>query len=117
MIRFEECQAWQEARELTKYIYQITTKAPLSRDYGLKDQIRRASSSIMLNIAEGFDSGTDPQFTKFLYYALRSCSEVQSILYICLDNSYLDQEVFNYLFEKSQTIKKLCSGLIRYLKK
>ena len=117
MIQFEELKSWQEARELTNKIYKITTKSPFSRDYGLKDQIRRASSSIMLNIAEGFDSGTDPQFIKFLYYAFRSCSEVQSILYICLDNQYLNKTDFEYLYEKARTIKKLCSGLIRYLNK
>ncbi len=115
--RFEDLKAWQEARILTRIIYKITSKPPFSRDYGLKSQIQRACSSAMLNISEGFDSGSDQQFIQFLSYARRSCSEVQSILYIGLDNNYINKPDFECFYEQAKTIRKLCVGLIKYLKK
>ena len=114
--KFEDLKAWQEARILTKKMYKITSRTPFSRDYGLKDQIRRAVSSIMLNIAEGFDSGSDQQFIQFLSYARRSCSEVQSILYTSLDNKYINISDFEWFYEQAETIRKLCVGFIKYLK-
>jgi four helix bundle protein len=116
IIKFEEIKAWQEARILTKEIYDITSKTLFNKDYGLKDQIRRASSSIMLNIAEGFDGGSNQQFIQFLIYAKRSCSEVQSALYISLDNDYINEQDFHILYKRTELIRKLCSGLIKYLK-
>lgn len=114
---FEDLKAWQEARVLTNKIYKITANLPFSKDYSLKDQIRRASSSVMLNIAEGFDSGYDQAFIQFLSYAKRSCSEVQSILYISLDNNYISSNDFGFLYEQANVIRKICVGLIKYLKK
>lgn len=75
---FEDLQAWQKARELAGEIYGMTRKDSLSRDFGLSDQIRRAAGSVMHNIAEGFDSGSDAEFRRFLRIARRSASEVQS---------------------------------------
>jgi four helix bundle protein len=115
--RFEDLNVWQEARSLTKTIYKITSIRPFAGDFGLRDQIRRASASIMLNIAEGFDSGSDQYFIQFLSYSRRSCSEVQSTLYISLDNSYLNKEDFNRLYEQTELIRKLIVGFIKYLKK
>ncbi|MFB6273721.1 MAG: four helix bundle protein [Salinibacter sp.] len=83
--RFEDIQAWRAARELTRAIYDVTSRSPFSRDFGLRDQIQRASVSIMANIAEGFDSASDQGFIQFLGYALRSATEVQSHLYVALD--------------------------------
>ena len=83
--RFENIEAWQLARELTRKVYQLTKKPKFSKDYGLKDQIRAAAGSSMHNIAEGFDSKTNPDFIRFLGYAQRSCTEVQSELYVALD--------------------------------
>ena len=114
---FEELKAWQEARTLANTIYKITAIGSFSKDFGLRDQIRRASASTMLNIAEGFDSSSDQQFIQFLSYALRSCSEIQAILYVSLDNNYISYPEFKHLCEKAKVIRKMCSGLIRYLKK
>jgi len=115
-LKFEELKVWQEARSLTLEAYLRTSHSPFNRDMSLKDQLRRASSSIMLNIAEGFDAGSNQQFIQFLFFALRSCSEVQSILYIAIDNNYLKRSEFSSLYESSQKIRMLCYGLIKYLK-
>ena len=114
--RFEEINSWIEARELTKRIYQITTKNIFVNDFGLIDQMRRASVSIMANISEGFDSQSNDEFIRFLIYARRSCSEVQSHLYVALDQKYISQDVFYELYEKSTYTAKLINALTTYLK-
>jgi len=114
--RFEDIHSWIEARELTKRIYDITSSGHFSKDFGLIDQIRRASVSIMANISEGFDSQSNEEFIRFLIYSRRSCSEVQSHLYVALDQNYLKQDDFNNLFEKSTNTAKLINGLITYLR-
>lgn len=76
--RFEDIEAWQRARELTRKIYLATLDGQFTKDYGLKNQIQQACGSIMHNIAEGFDAGSNAEFVKFLRYAKRSCTEVQS---------------------------------------
>ena len=114
--RFEDIESWIEARELTKIIYSTTKKENFRRDFGLKDQIQRASVSIMANIAEGFDSRSDKVFLNFLNYAYRSTSEVQSLLYVALDQQYISKEEFENLYQKCKRIQGLISGLIKYLK-
>ena len=114
--KFEDIQAWKEARELTKEIYALTKKPTFSRDYGLVDQIRRAAISIMANIAEGFDSNSDAQFISFLSYSQRSASELQSHLYVALDQSYILENKFNELYNRIEKIKRLIGGFIKYLK-
>jgi four helix bundle protein len=83
--RFEDINAWQEARKLTSMAYSLTSQGKLQRDYGLKDQIQRASVSVMANIAEGFGSRRNGEFNQFLSYSRRSAIEVQSLLYALLD--------------------------------
>ena len=114
--KFEDIKAWQEARELTREIYALTRVSAFSHDYGLADQIRRASISIMANIAEGFDSNSDAQFISFLSYSQRSASELQSHLYVALDQGYISNEKFNGLSNKAEEIKRLLGGFIKYLK-
>jgi four helix bundle protein len=87
--RFEDIEAWQLARELTQKVYRLTKKPRLSKDYGLKQQMQEAAGSAMHNIAEGFDSETNAEFIRFLRYAKRSCTEVQSELYVALDEEYI----------------------------
>ena len=87
----EDIQAWQKARQVTRMIYEITSEGGFARDYGLRDQIRRASVSIMANIAEGFGRRSDKEFANFLNVAHGSVSEVQSHLYVALDLNYTDQ--------------------------
>ena len=113
---FEEIQAWQKARELVKSTYQITNKENFAKDYSLKDQIRRASISVMTNIAEGFSRQTDREFIQFLYIAKGSASEVQSQLYVALDLEYISQATFKELYELSEETIRLVSGFVRYLK-
>jgi four helix bundle protein len=92
--RFEEIKAWQLARELTRKIYAFTSKDKVARDLRLKGQIQGAAGSAMHNIAEGFDSDTNAEFVRFLRYAKRSCSEVQSELYIALDQNIYQRRSF-----------------------
>jgi four helix bundle protein len=99
--RFEDLQAWQEGRKLTLEIYRLTAKGPMSKDYGLRNQIRRASVSAMSNVAEGFDCESRIEFARFLGIARRSAVEVQSLLYVALDAGYITQEKFRAWYEQA----------------
>ncbi len=96
--RFEDIQAWQKARRVTRKIYETTAMDRFARDFGLRDQIQRASISIMANIAEGFGRHTDKNFANFLSMAHASVSEVQSHLYVALDLSYISEELFSEVY-------------------
>lgn len=109
---FEEIIGWQKARSLNKKIYCLFSG---NRDYGFKDQIQRASVSIMNNIAEGFERNTDKEFKHFLYIAKGSCAEVRSMLYLAHDLEYLDKNQFDELSEECKDIAKLISGFIKTL--
>ncbi len=113
--KFEDIKAWQEARELTREVYKISKTGPFAKDFRLQDQIRNAAGSIMANIAEGFDSQSDTEFIRFLIYARRSASEVQSYLYVALDQRYINQARFDKIYNKINCIKSLICGFIRYL--
>ena len=114
--KFEEIESWRKARTLTNEIYQATSSGKFFRDFGLKDQIRRASVSILSNIAEGFERGGDKEFSQFLGIAKGSCGEVRAQLYVALDQGYLSQEIFDSLSTKAVEVSELLSGFIRYLK-
>lgn len=113
---FEDIEGWQLGRKLTRKIYEITKIGEFTKDYGLKDQIRRASGSVMHNIAEGFDAGSNPEFIRFLGYSQRSCSEIQSQLYVALDQNYFDNNTFNDLYELASYVKSKVGAFIKYLK-
>jgi len=113
--RFEEILGWQHARALSRLVYDAVVCEPFARDFGLRDQITRASGSAMDNIAEGFDSESNAEFIRFLRYAQRSCSEVQSQLYRALDQAYITTDTFNHLYNKATETRKTIRGLIRYL--
>ena len=113
--RFEEIEGWQIGRRLTQRLYTLASQSPFSKDFGLKDQILRASGSIMHNIAEGFDAGTNPEFIKFLRYSRRSCTEVQSQLYVALDQNYITQEQFQECYQLAGDAHAKIGGLIAYL--
>lgn len=87
-----------------------------SRDFALRDQIDRASGSIMDNIAEGFDGGSHAEFARFLSYAQRSCSEVQSQLYRAFDRNYLDRAAFDQLYDATALTRSKIGAFIKYLK-
>lgn len=111
--RFEDLDAWKESRNLTRNIYEITTKI---KDYGLRDQIQRSSVSVMANIAEGFASQSDAQFSKYLFISLASANEVQSHLYVLLDQQHLNENQFKKLYDQATKTIQIIRGLIRYLK-
>jgi len=114
---FEDIQAWQESRKLVKMIYSLTNKELFSKDYGMRDQVRRASVSTMANIAEGFDCESKVEFARFLGIARRSTVEVQSILYAALDTGYIDQREFDLHYEQARKAKALVGGFKHSLTK
>ena len=115
--RFEDIEGWQEARVLARMIYEVSSKGQFARDFRLRGQIEDAATSVMANIAEGFDAGSDAEFIRFLGYARRSASEVQSHLYIALDRGYVTEEEFEAIYQKAVQVKKLINGFIRYLRR
>jgi len=102
--RFEDIEAWQLARELTQQVYHLTKKPGFTKDYGLKRQIQDAAGSSMHNIAEGFDSEMNAEFIRFLRYAKRSCTEVQSELYVALDEKYISHNEFKDVYGQASRI-------------
>ena len=114
--RFEDIRSWRKSRELTKQIYLITSQGNFERDFGLRDQIRKASVSIVSNIAEGFERGGDQEFLQFLAVAKGSCGEVRAQLYIALDQGYLQREDFETLSTLATEVSGLLSGFMKYLK-
>jgi four helix bundle protein len=111
--RFEDIEAWKEARALVRMVYEATNEVPFKNDRGLRDQIQRA---VMSNIAEGFMRQTNKEFIVFLGYSLRSSAEVQSQLYAALDLHYVDEHAFNLLTEQCSKVAKMLQGFIRYLR-
>ncbi len=112
ILKFEDIFAWQKSQDLAVEIYQVFQN---SKDYGFKDQITRASVSISNNIAEGFDRKSNADFSKFLYYALSSCSEVKSMVYLGQRLNYLTQEQKDTFVASTQEISRLINGLIKSL--
>ncbi|MBS1794052.1 MAG: four helix bundle protein [Acidobacteria bacterium] len=113
--RFEDLEAWKIARELTKEVYRVSKNDSFFRDYGLRDQICRASVSVMSNIAEGFERDGNKEFVNFLSIAKGSSGEVRSQLYVALDQDYISENEFNLIYNKAAQNSRLISGLIKYL--
>ena len=114
---FEEIEAWQKARVLTRRIYSATNQGSFSKDFGLRHQIRRASVSIMSNIAEGCERSGTGEFVQFLAIAKGSAGEVRAQLYVAFDQDYLEQDVFEELLGTAAQISRMLSGLMSYLRK
>lgn len=115
--RFEDIEAWQRARELTREIYGVSHTGLFARDMDLRGQTRRASVSIMSNIAEGFERGGTKEFIHFLSISKGSAGEVKSLLYVALDQNYVRQDVFDKLYQKASEISNMIGGLMNYLQK
>lgn len=109
---FENLRIWQEARVFVNNIYNVMQNC---KDYGFRDQIQRAAVSIMNNIAEGNESGSDAKYINFLNIAKGSCSEVRSMLYLCEDLSFCTQDKHKKLHDKAQSIASGLCNLINYL--
>jgi len=114
--KFEDIRAWQSAREVVNRIYEISQDEKFKRDYTLGDQIKRASISIMSNVAEGFSRQSRKEFIQFLFIAKGSAAEVQSQLYIALDQGYILEKEFKEIYDKAEETAKLLSKFITYLK-
>ena len=115
--RFEDIVAWQKARRAANFIYKITAEGQFAKDYGLRDQIRRAGVSIMANIAEGYGRRSDKEFSNFLNIAHGSVAEVQSHLYIALDLAYIKQDDFKILYDLLDEISRMIMSLTQHLRK
>ena len=115
--RFEKLQSWQKARQPANLIYDLTEHPQFSKDFRLSGQIQDAASSVMHNIAEGFDAGTNPEFIRFLKMSRRSASEVQSELYLALDRKYIKQDELTAAYNLATETKRLVNGMIGYLRK
>ena len=117
ITRFEDLQAWQQARSLANMVYDATDQGNFAKDFKLRDQIRGAAGSVMHNCAEGFDAGFDNEFVVFLKYARRSASEIQSESYLALDRKHIDETTFKQIYDKATETKKIINALISYLRK
>lgn len=113
---FEDLEVWKSARTLARSIYSLTGKAALSKDFGLRDQVRRASVSIMSNIAEGFERGGNQEFIQFLSIAKGSCGEVRCQLYVALDQKYISDEDCNKLIDGCRRLSIMINNFMEYLK-
>ena len=114
--RYEEIEAWKEGRELVKKIYELTRVGDFSRDYGLRDQIQRASVSVCSNIAEGFERSGNREFANFLWIAKGSAGEVSSQLYNAKDLGYISESQFEQLYMQTESIRGKLNNFIKALK-
>lgn len=114
--RFEDIEVWKLSRSLVKRIYVITDNELFRKDFGLKDQIRRACVSIMANIAEGFERQTSIEFIRYLFVSKASSGEAGSHLYVAFDLGYITESDFKVLTDDLEKISKSLSGFIKYLK-
>jgi four helix bundle protein len=114
--RFEDIQAWQKARHVTQLVFQISSVGEFARDFGLRDQMRRAAVSMMANIAEGHGRRTRNEFANFLNIARGSAIELQSHLYVALDLVYIDQVLFDELYSLLDELSRMTISLAKYLR-
>jgi len=116
ITRFEDIGAWQEARKLVKMVYSVINKSPKFRkDFRLVNQIQDAAVSAMSNIAEGFSRRSNREFIQFLFISKSSAAEVQSELYVALDQQYITQEDFQKIYDQAEIVSRMDSGFIKYL--
>ena len=114
---FDDIEAWQRARELTKVVYQLSGRGQFAKDFGLRDQIRRATVSIMANIAEGFERDGTGEFIQFLAIAKGSAAEVLSHAYVALDQGFIRQADLDSLSDKTLRVSCMIAALMIYLRK
>jgi four helix bundle protein len=116
ITRFEDIDAWQEARKLVKMVYSVINKnSKFRKDFRLVNQVQDAAVSAMSNIAEGFARRSNREFIQFLFISKSSAAEVQSQLYVTLDQEYIDQDDFDRIYSQAEIVSKMDSGFIKYL--
>lgn len=117
IVRFEDLECWQEARRLTNLAYEAVRQNPnMQKDWRQAGQVQDAAVSVVANIAEGFTRRSNKEFVQFLFVAMASAAEVQSHLYVALDQSYLSKEAFESLYAQAAKASRIISGLIKYLR-
>ena len=113
---FEDLETWKLSRKLTNKIYSISNDGKFAKDFGLRDQIRRAAVSIMSNIAEGYERGGNQEFIQFLSIAKASCGEVRSQLYVVMDQGYMNKKECEQLIDNGRKLSIMINNFIEYLK-
>jgi four helix bundle protein len=116
ITNFEDLDVWKRSRELVKEIYLLTRNPRFSKDFGLVDQIRRSAVSVMSNIAEGFERGSNTEFIRFLYIAKASCAETRSHFFIAFDQSYLTKNELEKTKDFAKRVSSMIGGFISYLR-
>ncbi len=114
--RLEDLKCWQEARKLANLVYNATKDGEFTKDFRLSGQIQAAAVSVMANIAEGFARRSGKEFIQFLFIAMASAAEVQSHLYIALDQGYITDDQFHEAYDQAHKTSMIISGLIKYLR-
>ncbi len=114
--KFEDLECWQQTRILTKMVYELVKLKKFSHDRRLRDQITGASISVMNNVVEGFASQSNREFIKFLRYSRRSSSEVQTCLYVAIDQDYINQKQFTEVYKQAEKTRQIIDGFMRYLR-
>ncbi|HKO45490.1 MAG TPA: four helix bundle protein [Pyrinomonadaceae bacterium] len=114
--KFEDLEVWKLSRSLANAIYNESSVGDFARDFALRDQIRKASISVVSNIAEGFERDGDKEFIQFLYTAKGSCDEVRAQLYLAFDRTYISEEQLSALNRQATEVSRMISGLIKYLR-
>ena len=116
ITRFEDLECWQEARNIVNGVYRLCRATGIKSDFTLLDQIKRAVISLMANIAEGFSRKGNREFAQFLFIAKASAAELQSHLYVALDQKYIEENEFKGLYEELDKVQRKISNLIKYLR-
>jgi four helix bundle protein len=114
--RFEDLEIWRLARELYKYVFELTSREPFCRDLRFRDQMRASSGSVSDNIAEGFERGGNKEFTQFLFISKGSCGETRSQSYRAFDSRYISNEELDELLNRTETISRKTLNLVKTLK-
>jgi four helix bundle protein len=115
--RFEDLEVWQAGMNLCLTVYELTNSTEFSKDFALRDQVRKSAISVSSNIAEGFERDSNRQFLYFLVIAKASCGELRTQLFIAKEQNYITPELYNSLFEQCISVSKQLKGFINYLEK
>jgi len=113
---FEDLEVWKLSRELSNKIYNVSNNGRFTKDFGLRNQIRKAAVSTMSNIAEGYERGGNQEFIQFLSISKASCGEVRSQLYVAMDQCYINKKKCEQLIDNFKKLSIMINNFIEYLK-